>query len=66
MNTSLLKILRYGFAAAALALFPVSCDRDTPQEEAREDMGDAIEDATDDADDATESAGDAIEDATDN
>ncbi len=42
----------------------VGCEQRTPEEEAVEEMGDKIEDATDNASDAVEDMGDKIEDAT--
>jgi hypothetical protein len=53
--------------ALALCLGPmalVGCEQRTPAEEEAEEMGDRIEDATDDAGDAVEDMGDKIEDAT--
>lgn len=51
----------------AMAVTPfgfVGCEQRTPAEERREEMGDRIEDATDDAGDRLEDLGDRIEDAT--
>lgn len=57
-------ILMFALTMSPAALF--GCEQRTPAEEAVEDMGDRIEDATDDAGDRVEDLGDQIEDATDN
>lgn len=55
-------VLVLAFAASPVALF--GCEQQTPAEDAAEDIGDRIEDATDDAGDRVEDLGDKIEDAT--
>lgn len=61
-----MKLLFSLVALCCLGMFTVGCDMpDTPQEQAVENEGDRIEDATDDAAPAVENQGDAIENATD-